>query len=49
MVQGYLKWQRSNVPWQSNLLTPGQMVWCRMGMAFDGVNAVYEWLAKGRL
>ncbi len=49
MVQGYLKWRCSNVPWQSNLFTPGQMVQCRMGMGFGGVNAVYEWSAKGRL
>jgi hypothetical protein len=49
VVQGYLRWRRSNVPWQSNLLTPAQMVQCRMGMAFGGVNAVYKWSAKGRL
>ncbi len=49
VFQGYLRWRRSNVPWQSNLLAPAQMVRCRMGMAFGGVNAVYEWPAKGRL
>jgi hypothetical protein len=49
VVQGYLRWQRSNVPWQFNLLTLAQMVWCRMGMAFGGLTAVYEWSAKGRL
>ena len=32
-VQGYYKWRRSNLPWQSNLGTPAQMVEWRMGMA----------------
>jgi hypothetical protein len=49
VVQGYLMWRHSNVPWQSNLLTPGPMVRCRMGMAYGRVNAAHKWPANGRL
>jgi hypothetical protein len=49
MVQGFYTWRLANVPWQSNLVTPTQMVRSRMGMDFGEVNAVYEWTAKGRL
>ena len=48
-VRGYFNWRRSNIPWQSNLPTPAQMVRWRMGMAFGRVRPVYEWTAKGRL
>ena len=48
-LRGYYDWRRNNIPWQSNLATPAQMVRCRMGMAFGGVRPVYEWMAKGRL
>ena len=40
-LQGYYSWRQSNIqsniPFQSNLPTPAQMVWCRMGMVFGGV------------
>ncbi len=49
MTQGFYRWWHSNVPWQSNLPTPGQMVRCRIAMVFGGVNVLYEWTAKGRL
>jgi hypothetical protein len=49
LLRGYFKWRRTNLPWQSNLPTPGQMVRCRMTMIFGGVNAAYEWTAKGRV
>jgi hypothetical protein len=49
LLGGYFKWRRTNLPWQSNLPTPGQMVRCRMTMIFGGVNAAYEWMAKGRV
>ena len=48
-VRGYFNWRRNNVPWQSNLATPAQMVRWRMGMVFGSVRPVYEWSAKGRL
>ena len=48
-VRGYYKWRRSNLPWQSNLATPAQMVRWRMGMSLGCLCPVYEWTAKGRL
>ncbi|KAL3786657.1 hypothetical protein ACHAW5_001375 [Stephanodiscus triporus] len=48
-LRGYAAWRRSNIPWQSNLATPAQMVRGKMGMVFGQVRVVYEWTAKGRL
>jgi len=36
-VWGYFNWRRNNIPWQSNLATPAQMVRWRMGMVFGSV------------
>jgi len=36
-VRGYFNWRRNNIPWQSNLATPAQMVRWRMGMVFGSV------------
>ena len=48
-VRGYFNWRHSNIPWQSNLPTPAQMVRWRMGMAFGRVRPVYEWTAKATI
>ena len=48
-LRGYYSWQQFNVPWQSNLPTPAQMVRWRMDMVFGGVCPMGEWTAKGRL
>ena len=41
-VWGYFNWRRNNIPWQSTLATPAQMVRWRMGMVFGSVRPVYE-------
>jgi hypothetical protein len=48
IVQGSTAWRRGNVPWQTSLSTPAQMVRTRMGMLFGEVQPIYEWTGIGR-